>query len=359
MFELDKEIRQWRMDLRRTGAIRRDAINELECHLRDDIDHLSASGLSQEEAFHKAVCHIGGSGELSKEFEKVKRWGYDLMEMTGGEVITMGYRTLCRNEHFITFVLFAGISGVVGWIATTWWMLSTGTNSGHWATWSVAFRTIGVFSLWSSFFLLFAIACLPWAGALLRSCGNKRKVLIRAAIPAIILSLLYAILGFTAILVGPYLYALGSTIVNGPNVVQSAVSPDGSYVAYVAGSPSIDGPNQSLFIDRADGIHFLRIAGLAEDIDFIENIHWSPLSDIVVFKTYNYLYTVCLPSYKTMQVYLGQEWKRTSKQRGSTFSSGGVRVHLRNIAFPEPGVVTYEVEGATEVQRLDLASILH
>ena len=358
MFDLEKHIGQWRTSLRITCSIRRDAINELECHLRDDMDHLSASGLSQEEAFHQAIAHIGGSGELSKEFGKVKQWDLGLMDLTGGEVIAMGYRTLSRNEHFITFVLFAGISGVVGWIATTWWMLSNGTNSGHWATWSMTFWTIGVFSLWSSFFLLFAVVGLPWGSTLLRGCENKRRILTRAVVPAIILSPLYAILGFMAILFGPYLYALGSTVVNGPNVVQSSASPDGSYVAYVVDSPSIDGPNQSLYIDRADGVHFLGIADLAEDIDSIDSIHWSPQSDTVVFKTRVNLYAVCLPSYKTVRIYLGREWRRTTRERGSTFTSGGIRLQVNHITFPEPGVVSYEIEGATQVQRLEMASFL-
>lgn len=358
MFDLEREIGHWRVIFRKAGSIRRDALDELECHLRDDIDHLSASGLSQEEAFHKAVCHIGGSGELSEEFGKVKRWDLGLMEMTVGEVIVVGYRNLCRNEHFITLLLFMGISGVVAWIVTTWWMLSTGTNSGHWATWSMTFQTIGLFSLWSSFFLFFAVVGLPWGGALLRSCENKKRVLARAVIPAIVLSPVYAILGFIAILFGPYLYACGSTMVYGQNVVQSAVSPDGSYEAYVVDWPSIDGPNQSLIIDRADGIHFLSIADLAEDIDFIESIHWSPQSDIVVFETNRNLYAVCLPSDKTVRIYLGKEWRRTSKERGSTYSSGGVRLQVRNIEFPEPGVVSDEIEGASEVQRLEMGSFL-
>ncbi len=311
-----------------------------------------------EEAFHKAFSHIGGSGELSEEFGKVRRWDLGLMDLTGGEVLAMSYRTLCRSERFITFVLFIGISGVVGWIATTWWMLLNGTNSGHWATWSMTFRTIGIFSLWCSFFLLFAVVGLPWGCALLRDCENKGRILTRVVVPSIILSPFYAILGFMAILFGPYLYALGSTLMNGPNVVQSLVSPDGSYEAYVIDSPSIDGPNQSLFIDRADGIHFLGIADLAEDIDSIDSIHWSPQSDIVVFKTHMNLYAVCLPSYETVRIYLGQEWRRTARERGSTFTSGGVRLHVQNIAFPEPGVVSYEIEGATKVQRLDLVSFL-
>ncbi len=358
MFDLTKEMRKWRSGLRKVGSIRREASEELESHLLDEIDRLTATGFTQEEAFHQAVCRLGSAEDLHGEFTKVPHWGFGFMEMTGGEVISMSFKNLCRNEHFITLLLFIGISGVLGWIATTWWMLSTGTNSGHWATWFIALRTIGLFSLWSSFFLVFAVVGLPWGGALLRGCENKKRVFTRAAVPALLLTPFYAILGFIAVLFGPYLYACGSTMVNGQKIVQSVVSPDGSYEAYVVDWPSIDGPNQSLLIDRSDGIHFLSIADLAEDIDFIESIHWSPQSDIVVFETNRNLYAVCLPSYKTVRIYLGKEWTRTAKERGSTFSSGGVRLQVKNIGFPEAGVVSYEIEGASEVQRLEMAAFL-
>lgn len=358
MFDLNREVGKWRSDLRKAGLIRRDAGDELESHLWDEIDRLTASGLNPEEAFLRAVDRLGTADNLSEEFSKDPRWGSGLLELTGGEVMAMGLRSLNRNEHFITLLLFVGISGVAGWIVTTWWMLANGTNSGHWATWPVALRTIGMFSLWTSFFMIPALACLPWGGVLLRRCENKKRVLARALIPAIVLMPVYAFMGFMMILFGPYLYACGSAMINGPNVVQSVVSPDGAFEAYVVDSPSIDGPNQSLYIDRSDGIHFLNVAGLAEDIDSIESIHWSPQSDIVVFKSYRNLFAVCLPSFKTVQIPFGAEWRRTARQRGSTFTSGGLRYHVGNIAFPEAGVVTYEIEETKEVKRLDLAGFL-
>ena len=358
MFDLDREIHRWRSDLGKLGSIRREDIDELESHLQDETHHLVSSGLTLEEAFRQAVRRIGQSDELSQEFRKVPRWSFGPAGIHGGEVIAMGVRNLSRNEHFVTLLLFAGISGIAGWVATTWWLLANGTNSGHWATWFVTFRTIGLFSLWSSFFLIFAAVGLPWGGTLLRRSECKKRIMARAAIPAFLLSPVYAVIGFIAILLGPYLYAWGNVILNGPNVVQSAVSPNGEYEAYVEDAPSIDGPNQSLFIERSDGIHFLHIADLAEDVDSIDTIHWSPQSDIVVFKTHRNLFAVCLPSYKTVQIYLGQEWRRTAKHRHSTFTSGGVRLHVKDVAFPEPGIVSYNIKGASETQRLDLASFL-
>ena len=180
----------------------------------------------------------------------------------------------------------------------------------------------------------------------------------RAIIPAVLLAPFYAFLGWVVILMGPYVWASGGVLVNGPKIVKSATSPNGAYEAYVVDSPAIDGPDQSLYIEQSDGLHFLEIADLPEDIDFIEDIHWSPQGDMVVFKTYKNLYVVCLPSYKTVSIYLGRPWRRASQGRRSTFSSGSVRLQVKNIAFPEPGVVTYEIEGASKTQRLDIASFL-
>ena len=109
----------------------------------------------------------------------------------------------------------------------------------------------------------------------------------------------------------------------GPYVVQSVISPDQNFEAYVVERPSIDPPNQSLFIQRSDNIHFVRVAKLAEDIDAIKEIHWSPQSDIVVFQTRCNLIAVRVPGYQTVRIPLGGERIRTKASKRSTFSSAG------------------------------------
>ena len=106
------------------------------------------------------------------------------------------------------------------------------------------------------------------------------------------------------------------------DIVQSVLSPDGNYEAYVEEGPSIDPPNQSLYIQRSDGIHFLLIAKLPEDIDSIKEILWSPNSEIVVFHTRHSLTAVRLPDFQTVRIHIGKEWRRTKADKMSTFSSG-------------------------------------
>ncbi len=270
----------------------------------------------------------------------------------------MNSRGLYRNELFATLLFFVGLSGIVGWVATTAFLLRGWTNSGHWATWLITFRTIGLFSLWSSFFLVFTAIGLPLGVRLFRECERKKKILVRAMVPTVMLSPVYAVVGVSVILATPFLISSGRAILNGPELVKSVNSPDGNYEAYVVDYPALDGPDQSLVIDRKDGIHFLEIADLPEDIDSIKEIHWSPQSDIVVFQTWRNLYVVTVPSYKTVSIYLGREWRRKSPNRQSTFSSGGVRLEVTDIAFPEPGVVTYRIKGASEAERLEVGSLL-
>jgi hypothetical protein len=71
MFELERRIRVWADYLRRRGNFLTTDIQELEGHLREEIDSLGRAGLSQEEAFLVAVKRMGNADALSREFSKV------------------------------------------------------------------------------------------------------------------------------------------------------------------------------------------------------------------------------------------------------------------------------------------------
>ena len=70
MFDLEKEIQQWRKGLRKIEALEDGYIAELESHLRDEIDSLILSGESEEEAFEKAIADIGKPNSIGEEFYK-------------------------------------------------------------------------------------------------------------------------------------------------------------------------------------------------------------------------------------------------------------------------------------------------
>lgn len=65
---LEERIGQWRQYLRRRQALHSADIEELEDHLRSQIDALRASGLDEDEAFLVAVKRLGDLDALSREF---------------------------------------------------------------------------------------------------------------------------------------------------------------------------------------------------------------------------------------------------------------------------------------------------
>lgn len=71
MFELNTEIAQWRSSLTQSDRLSKSDIDELESHLREEIENLIASKLSEQEAFLVASHRLGGADALADEFAKV------------------------------------------------------------------------------------------------------------------------------------------------------------------------------------------------------------------------------------------------------------------------------------------------
>ena len=68
MFDLEKQIRAWREMLK--GTMGKDAIDELECHLRDDVERLVGDGRSPQDAWEEALRRLGPPKQLSVEYAK-------------------------------------------------------------------------------------------------------------------------------------------------------------------------------------------------------------------------------------------------------------------------------------------------
>ena len=73
MFDLNEEIAEWRSNLAGSEALDASAVNELESHLREEIESLTSENLSDEEAFWLARRRLGGAGALAAEFAKINR----------------------------------------------------------------------------------------------------------------------------------------------------------------------------------------------------------------------------------------------------------------------------------------------
>lgn len=70
MFDLENAIKKWRKDLYKFEAFEDGYVDELESHLRDEIDRLVESGTDPKEAFEEAVLKIGSPESMGAEFHK-------------------------------------------------------------------------------------------------------------------------------------------------------------------------------------------------------------------------------------------------------------------------------------------------
>ena len=70
-FNLDTALSTWRQFLRDERTISTDDADELECHLRDQVDDLVGGGMDPELAFQIAIGHMGSYTRLKKDFQQV------------------------------------------------------------------------------------------------------------------------------------------------------------------------------------------------------------------------------------------------------------------------------------------------
>jgi hypothetical protein len=70
MFDLEKSIGDWRKQMLAAGINTPVPLEELEIHLREEIEIQSKSGLNEQEVFNFAVQKIGQASLLKTEFKK-------------------------------------------------------------------------------------------------------------------------------------------------------------------------------------------------------------------------------------------------------------------------------------------------
>src|SRR5688572_12271521 len=71
MTDFEPRIAQWKRQVADGARLGADVLDELEAHLRDDIDSQMASGTSADQAFQRGVAHLGTPELLKQEFNKV------------------------------------------------------------------------------------------------------------------------------------------------------------------------------------------------------------------------------------------------------------------------------------------------
>jgi hypothetical protein len=72
MFDLQKSINDWRLQMLAAGVKHPTPLDELELHLREEIERLTESGLDEPAAFTAAVKNLGLAQSLCDEFKKVE-----------------------------------------------------------------------------------------------------------------------------------------------------------------------------------------------------------------------------------------------------------------------------------------------
>ena len=70
MFNLEQLISEWRGQMLSAGVKNPDIVDELESHLRDDVEQQMRLGISAQQAFKTAVQRIGEAHALKTEFAK-------------------------------------------------------------------------------------------------------------------------------------------------------------------------------------------------------------------------------------------------------------------------------------------------
>jgi hypothetical protein len=100
MFDMDTRIQEWRRTVAAHLGDRGDVVDELEAHLRDDVDRRIRSGVAPERAWADACAQLGDARQLACEFAKVsgRAWvpawvaAVAVIAAALGSVVWMGIR---------------------------------------------------------------------------------------------------------------------------------------------------------------------------------------------------------------------------------------------------------------------------
>jgi len=117
MFDLNEKISKWRGNLAQSQTLGSSDIDELESHLREEIESLKCLKLSDEEAFLVATYRLGDTTRLCDEYAKINR-GKGLRQDVSWMIT--GILTYLLATHFATAiskgcVLFAANNGITGY----------------------------------------------------------------------------------------------------------------------------------------------------------------------------------------------------------------------------------------------------
>ena len=252
-------------------------------------------------------------------------------------------------------LLFIGFCCVFGWLATNVILLTKFTNWRHFADIAALSGTLLMSLICTSFYAVAAVIALRWGVGRFKRTDRKKYLIPSSLISAALLTPVLGIAGITVILVTPFAFAHIRAFAFGPNIVQTADSPDGAYQAYIIDKPSLDGPNHHLYVKKLAAGESSFVANLPEDVDYNREILWSPFSDAVLFHTHFKLIVYAPATGRTEEIILGGD--RHYRENGTFWVDYSDVKKPLELNFPTPGVFTCRFEDDPEPVMFNLSQL--
>jgi len=228
MFNLEKATAEWRARMESAGMENSACLDELEAHLREDVEHRMRSGEQEPVAFANAVRELGQATVLKCEFKKNERFGekkWGILAIIAGFIV-FG-RVVMMHEAgrvgpgdeiggilMALFLLFFGLNSFI-------FKFNLGTHR-EIRLWKLTGLTYSVVAVWLSLFPILRVFTfgkhgwefgvthwiLTLTAVMISVFTNLIWRMCRKLLPPISSQLAIAVVGTAGCLVGPALMAL-------------------------------------------------------------------------------------------------------------------------------------------------------
>jgi hypothetical protein len=118
MFDLEKSIADWRLQMLAAGIKTPVPLEELEIHLREEIEQQIQLGLKGQNAFEIATRQIGSASTLKKEFKKSN------MKTLNLKVAILTFTALAFLDAVLLTFIFLPAFHVHGALVAVWWIFN-------------------------------------------------------------------------------------------------------------------------------------------------------------------------------------------------------------------------------------------
>ncbi|WP_424963226.1 ABC transporter permease [Ekhidna sp.] len=109
MFDLEKSIKDWLQSFQKYEAFNHASRHEMELHLRDHIDDLLGSGLTEEEAFEQAITSFGSVSKVATESHYVNKRTYSNATIMLFNHLKVAFRNFRKHASF-SFLNIVGLT---------------------------------------------------------------------------------------------------------------------------------------------------------------------------------------------------------------------------------------------------------